>query len=121
MTVCSMGFFQALWFVISLLRHYLAASQTHASPPVHSNDLAGNVGGVGDQESYRPRYVVGLADALQGGLVDDALARHFVAPRIVVGPQYGAGGDAVHPHLGTEVARQRASERGEPALGGDVH
>src|SRR5258707_3634673 len=83
-------------------------SEADASPAVHGDDLAGDVGRVRQQELYRPRDVVGLADAFQRGLVDDALARDFIAPGLVVGPEYGAGRDPVHPDFGAEVARERA-------------
>src|SRR5689334_22789491 len=84
--------------------HYSPLSKADAAPAVHRDDLAGYVRRVGEQELYRPRDIIGLADAFQCALVDDALARHLVAPAFVVGPQNGAGRDAVHPHFGTEVA-----------------
>ena len=90
-----------------------------AATTVDSEDLAGDVGRLEQQEAHRAGDVARAAFALQQGVADDggALGRREL---VVVRPFDRPRGDAVHPHLGRELERERAGEAGEAGLRGAV-
>src|SRR5687768_15283586 len=88
------------------------------APAVDRDDLSGDVGRAGE-EVYRLRDVLGRADAPERRAGDDARALAGLE-LAVVRPGDRPGGHAVHAHLGRELERERARERGEARLGDAV-
>src|SRR5882672_3201847 len=85
------------------------ALEKNRTPAVHGEHLARNEGG-GGEEVYRPRDLLGRAEARERRGGDDALA--LMGRKLAVfRPGNGTGGDGVDAHLRAELKRKRARER----------
>src|SRR4051812_14660446 len=89
-------------FTRSPVRSFTASAQHHTAPAVYREHLPSHIRRRCQQEFDGFRNVLGLPNPLQRGLVEDALPRKLVFPRLVVGPDDRAGRHPVDPHVGTQ-------------------
>src|ERR671935_890541 len=86
------------------------ALDIEGAPAVHGDDLAGDVGGAGE-EVYCLRDVLGTADAPERRGSDDALALAGIELSIVR-PGNRPGRHRVYAHRRCKLERERAGKRG---------
>src|SRR5690606_33059335 len=77
---------------------------------IHRQYLPGNIGRLGHQERQCAGDVAGLAAALQGDFFQNSRFGVGIQLALVLGPENGAGGDAIDAHMGRQLARQRLGE-----------
>lgn len=85
-------------------------SPADAAAAIHRHDVSGDIGGIGSEKQRRTRDVLSRARPFEQGAINNFGLQRVIGYAIG-GPHHRPRGDAVHPHLRAEFARQRAFQR----------